>query len=50
MYVYVLNLGKTGLNGKKGSRGITGSNGKQGPPGSNSRCILGDKSQNVVGT
>ena len=47
--VCVYCLGENGLHGEIGSKGVTGSDGKQGPPGSNTKCIIGRTSDNLIG-
>ena len=42
-------IGERGLQGEIGKKGVTGLNGIRGPPGNNTTCILGNKSENLIG-
>ena len=46
---YLNYVGKNGLRGEIGRQGVIGLDGKQGPPGENSDCIIGEKSNRLVG-
>ena len=42
-------VGKGGLRGDMGSKGETGSDGLQGVPGDNIECIIGERTENLIG-